>query len=111
VKVTIDRPSLNQVLSATAPIGGWALDSDGQVMTQLSILVDGVAVGTAGLGGDRPDVCAHYSTAGGCPNVGWDYQLDTTPFANGTHVLEARGVSADGHAFTASVTFKISNQP
>ncbi len=111
LRVSIDTPGGSQTLTGLAPIGGWAVDTSGPQIVSVTILVDGRVNGTAVYGGARGDVCAHYSTAGGCPDVGWNYQLDTAPYANGSHTLEARALSADGKLYTQSVTFFVANQP
>ncbi len=111
LRASIDVPSSTQTLTGTSAIGGWALDQSGAQIVSVEILVDGVLNGTALYGGDRSDVCAHYSTAGGCPNVGWNYELNTMPFANGTHTLGARATSTNGNQYTVSGTFSVANQP
>ncbi len=110
LRIGIDTPSTGQFLTGVSPIGGWALVRRGPTVVSVEILVDGVLNGAATYGGQRPDVCGRIS-ATGCPNVGWDYELDTTPLANGTHTLEARAISSDGKKYTSSTTFTIANQP
>jgi N-acetylmuramoyl-L-alanine amidase len=110
LRVSIDTPSAGQLLAAVSPLGGWALVSGGPTVVSVEILVDGVLNGTATYGGERADVCARIS-ATGCPNVGWNYELDTMPFANGMHTLEARAQSSDGKKYTTSTTFTVANQP
>ncbi len=111
VKVSVDVPSATQTLTQVAAIGGWALDTNGPKIVSVIALVDGVVNGITDYGGVRGDVCARYSTAGGCPDVGWNYELDTTPFANGSHTLQIRALAADGSLYTSSRTFMIANQP
>jgi hypothetical protein len=88
---------------------GWALDG-GIGIASVQILVDGVAFGTAAYGDSRGDVCAAYSGAG-CPNVGWDFSLDTTGLANGAHTFAVRAVGADGVKRTVSNSFQVLNGP
>ena len=111
VKVSVDVPSANQTLTGIAAIGGWALDINGPKVVSVVALIDGIVNGVANYGGVRADVCARYSSAGGCPDVGWNYELDTTPFANGSHTLEIRALAADGSLYTSSRTFMVANQP
>jgi hypothetical protein len=111
LRVSIDVPGTSQTLTGIAPIGGWAVDTTGAQIVSVEILVDGLVNGSAIYGGVRGDVCAHYSGAGGCPDVGWNYQLNTAPFPNGSHTLEARALSADGKLYTQSTTFFVANQP
>lgn len=81
LRVSIDVPGTYQTLAGvSAPIGGWAVDTSGAQILSVEILVDGLVNGTAIYGSSRGDVCAHYSSGGGRPNVGWDYQLTTAPF-------------------------------
>ena len=111
IKVSIDTPSVSETLSQLAAIGGWALDTNGQAIQSVEILVDGISVGNANYDGNRPDVCAIFPSGGGCPNVGWNYVLDTTGFANGTHTLEARATAADSQVYTARQSFNVVNEP
>ncbi len=109
--VNIDTPSPGETMSGVSATGGWALDTGGAQIISVVLLVDGQVNGTAIYGGTRSDVCARIPTGGGCPNVGWNYLLDTTVFANGIHRLAARGLAADGSLFTTSTTFTVANQP
>jgi hypothetical protein len=109
VKVDIDSPSAGQSLTGTTTLYGWALDSSGVPVQSVVVLVDGVQSGTASYGTNRPDACAQFPTAGGCPNVGWGYSLNTTAFANGLHTLEVRATASDGTVSTASQTFSVNN--
>jgi hypothetical protein len=111
LRVSIDAPGASQTLTGIAPVGGWAVDTAGPAIVSVVILVDGIVNGTAVYGAPRADVCAHYASAGGCPDVGWNYQLDTAPYANGSHTLQARALSADGKLYTQSTTFFVANQP
>ena len=73
--------------------------------------MDGILNGVAVYGGTRTDVCAHFPSGGGCPNVGWNYGLDTAPFGNGSHALGIRVLAADGSVYTMSQMFAVANQP
>lgn len=110
LKVDIDSPnSKSPALSGTAPIGGWALSATATI-TSVQILVDGTPVpnGVTSLGGMRPDVCAVFSSPN-CPDVGWNFALDTTLLSNGVHTLEATGTSGSGQRGTASASFTVAN--
>ena len=111
VQLSIDTPSPNQTLPGTAHVGGWAVDPSGAQIVSVGVLIDGLLNGFANYGGTRTDVCAILPSGGGCPNVGWDYQLDTSPFANGSHTIEVRALSANGKKYTTSQSFVIANQP
>jgi hypothetical protein len=73
--------------------------------------VDGVFYANAVYGGQRPDVCAvpAYAQASGCPDVGWNYSLDTTLLAEGSHTLAVRATSTAGQQATASSVFDVNN--
>ncbi len=102
IHINIDTPNSSQILAGISPIGGWALDTNGAAITSVDILVDGETLGSGIYGGARADVCAHFTTAGGCPNVGWNYELNTTGFANGGHTLQVRATASDGQQYTVS---------
>ncbi len=109
-RVNIDRPSNSDyVFSGVTAVGGWALNGSDPIAT-IQLFVDGIAKGNALYGGARPDVCAKYSGPG-CPNVGWNAFLDTTPLANGTHTLEVTATSTSGQRATASGAFSVANGP
>jgi Bacterial Ig domain len=109
IQISIDRPNAQTgPLSGVVAIGGWAIDDNGAAISSVTVLVDGVLVGTAA-GGSRPDVCAVYPSAGGCPNVGWNFLLDTTLLGNGGHTLEVRAYAAGGPHGTQKASFTVSN--
>jgi hypothetical protein len=109
IRIGIDRPSAaNGPITGTAALGGWAISDNGTI-SQVSIAVDGVTVTNAVYGGSRMDVCNAFPNRQGCPGVGWNALLDTTLYANGTHVLDVTAKDATGKTATASTTFTISN--
>lgn len=109
LKVDIDSPSPGQSLSGTASLYGWALDTSGVAVQSVVVLVDGVQNGTATYGTSRADACVQFPAAGGCPDVGWGYSLNTSAFANGLHTLDVRATAADGTVSTGSQTFTVNN--
>jgi hypothetical protein len=111
IVITVDSPALNGTASGLVHAYGWALDTaSGVGIASTQILLDGVSYGPATYGASRPDVCAVYSGTG-CPNVGWDFSLDTTALANGTHAFEVRAVSTTGQQRTVSNSFQVLNGP
>ncbi|MBV9155840.1 MAG: hypothetical protein JO097_06240, partial [Acidobacteriaceae bacterium] len=114
ILISIDKPNAQSgPLSEMAPIGGWAIDTNA-LITNVNVLVDGVVVGPAAYGGYRPDVCSAFSSAPGCPSpalVGWNYLLDTSRIANGSHTLEITAYGADGLHFTKAASFTVANPP
>jgi phospholipase C len=109
MRISIDRPnSQTGALSGIAAVGGWAIDMSAAIST-ISVEVDRVQVGTAKYGGDRPDVCALYAGAIGCPNVGWNFLLNTSSLSNGMHTLDVKVSAADGQQGSESSTFTVAN--
>lgn len=107
--MAIDIPGKNSgPFSGTTWFGGWAVAKNASI-TSVQMFVDGVSYGFAQYGVNRPDVCAVYPQSGGCPNVGWNFNFDTTRVANGSHILEARATSSAGEHATISAAFTVSN--
>ena len=86
--IWIDAPLGSAVVSGQIAVSGWAVNRVDTV-TGVSIAVDGVVMGSAQYGGSRPDVCTFFQSAYNCPNVGWNYTLDTGLLSNGPHVVQA----------------------
>jgi sugar lactone lactonase YvrE len=109
MRLMIDSPSPNSgALAGIAHLGGWALD-DNAPITSVQVAVDNVAYGSAMYGSVRADVCSAYPNRPGCPDVGWDFFLDTTLLADGTHTLAITGVSAGGQSSTITASFTVGN--
>ena len=96
----IDLPSNGSTYSGTINPSGWAIDANYPI-TQVTLAVDGTQIGSATLGGYRPDVCAVYVGYAGCPNVGWTLALDTTTLSPGTHQMIATATTSDGRTTTS----------
>ncbi len=109
IRISIDTPDASSVLTGDEAIGGWAIDLNGADIVSVEVLVDSVLNGVATYGGQRTDVCARMPVAGGCPNVGWNYLLETLLFGNGTHSLAIRAFAADGRQYTAEKSFSVAN--
>jgi hypothetical protein len=71
--------------SGVVALAGWALDDDG--VESVDILVDGVVVGRATYGTARPDVPLVHPGFPDGANAGFVFELDTTRFVNGLHVV------------------------
>ena len=109
MRVDIDTPnSQSGAFSGLATFGGWVIDDDAAIGS-VSISVDGVPYGSAGYGGSRPDVCTIFPGRAGCPNVGWNFALDTTQFADGIHTLAVTGTSVANQSSTVTASFTVSN--
>src|SRR5207244_3845611 len=105
--VTIDAPTLNSSVSGIVLVGGWAIDNKFAVGTaingsSLQVMVDGNVVGNAIYGVSRPDVCNAFPVRPGCPNVGFNYWLNTTSLANGPHSITVSATDSDGSPDTGS---------
>ncbi|HXP08873.1 MAG TPA: choice-of-anchor D domain-containing protein, partial [Acidobacteriaceae bacterium] len=111
MRLDVDTPSPQSgALSGIAHLGGWAID-DNAPITSVQVAVDDVAYGTATYGMVRTDVCNAYPNRAGCPNVGWDFFLDTTLLTDGTHTLAITGVSSGGQSSTITASFTVGNLP
>lgn len=109
IHLSIGQPNATaNALSGQAALGGWAVD-DGAAIDRVTVSVDGVLWGSASYGGNRPDVCAVYSGRTGCPNVGWNFVLDTTRLADGAHTLAVTAYGAEGQRLTAESKFRSAN--
>ncbi len=109
VRMDIDAPGAQSgALSGTAHLGGWAIDDNTSIVS-VQVTIDNVPYGAAIYGGSRPDVCQAYPSRPGCPNVGWDFFLDTTLLAEGSHTLSVTGVSFSGQSTTITAKFSIDN--
>ncbi len=111
VTIFVDQPIANQQVTGELQLAGWAVDLSGAQIVSVGVLVDGTLSGLANYGVVRTDVCAAYPNAGGCPNVGWTYQLDTGALANGQHTIQLRALAADGRRYTLNRTVNVTNVP
>jgi hypothetical protein len=69
-------------------VAGWAADAhDGAPVSQVSILIDGTAVGNAMLGIARPDVAKNRGSR--YANSGWRFTMAASSLSAGTHTVTA----------------------
>jgi uncharacterized protein (TIGR03437 family) len=101
--MSIDAPQSGSTISGVFHVGGWALDTSEPVST-VSIAVDGIPYANAGYGGPRPDACAGHPTGVNCPNVSFDYLLDTSLVGNGVHTFQVTVTDTAGNHFTSAAT-------
>lgn len=80
--------------SGVVGVHGWCLDDDG--VAYVDIYVDGVIVGRADYGRNRPGVAQMYPGYPDSDAAGFGFLLDTTRFPNGTHTISAKCVSLSG---------------
>jgi len=107
---TIDAPGSGTTVSDVLPVNGWAVDDHG--VTKIEVLLDGEAIGPAQYGSSRNDVDADYPGLPNAPNFGFRFDMDTTLFPNGLHVLEALATDASGNVSQlrpGPITFQIEN--
>jgi hypothetical protein len=107
--VLIDSLTSGAVVSGNITVGGWAIDNtpaNGPI-GGVNVLVDGNLVGAATYGISRPDVCAVYPSAAGCPNVGFSFMLNTKTLAPGSHTLTAVATNSNLPAGAGSWTINI----
>ena len=107
---TIDAPGSGATVSGVLSVDGWAVDDRG--VARIEILLDGEAIGLAQYGGSRQDVDMDYPGLPNAPHFGFRFDMDTTLFTNGLHVLEV--VAADTSGATSqlrpgSITIDIRN--
>jgi hypothetical protein len=108
-QVSIDRPRPDLLaFSGMATFGGWALN-DNQAVLSVTASIDNDAPVPVPYGGTRGDVCAVYPGRPDCPNVGWNYALDTTQLTNGSHMLTVTASTASGASATQSSQFIVVN--
>jgi hypothetical protein len=108
--VHIDAPAIGSTISGTVTVAGWAIDNVSTVGTAIGavqVKADGVVVGTASYGANRPDVCAVYSGRPGCPNVGYSYALNTGSLTPGTHTITVAATDTDGIPDVGSTTITV----
>ncbi len=90
--IYVEAPAAGAMLSGTTAIGGWAIEDTSVVGTaavgSVTVFVDGTQVGTASYGVLRPDVCGVFPGRLGCPNVGWNYNLNVNTLTSGSHTLK-----------------------
>ncbi|KNZ70036.1 peptidase S8 and S53 subtilisin kexin sedolisin [Thermincola ferriacetica] len=89
----LDSPKEGQTLSGTVNVIGWFLDGDG--VSKIEVIVDGIIQGQAYYGVNREDVY-NVLPAYDNHNSGYSYSLDTTQLTNGSHQITIRETSLLG---------------
>ena len=80
--------------SGVIALAGWALDDEG--VESVDVLVDGVVVGRALYGAASPNVATVHPGFPSSGNAGFVFELDTTRFLNGLHVVGGLVQTASG---------------
>jgi hypothetical protein len=92
---TLLAPANGQRLSGTVKITGHAYDSDGRIETVL-LLINGEAREVVPYGRPQPEICSQLQNVAACPNIGFEYDLDTTRYANGLYSLAILAIDDKG---------------
>jgi len=92
---SIDIPVLDETISGTIEIAGWALDEI--KIDRVEIYLDGQLIGNAAYGYPRPDVEHDYPGRPGTPNFGFIFHLNTTSYSNGSHTIEVFAINSSGN--------------
>ena len=106
--LTIDYPVTGYTYEGTPTFAGWAVSPYGS-LAQVYVEIDNGPSFFANVGVYRPDVCQALGNYPGCPNVGYNYQLNTTLLANGAHTLRILAELGQGGAIQTTRTFFVSN--
>lgn len=102
------HPAGNTAASGELKLVGWALDNDG--VERVVILVDGVEVGRARYGTNRPGVEVLFPGFPDSQAAGFSFRLDTTRYLNESHTITAKVMSNRGEqAFLNSHVFQFNN--
>ncbi len=101
-------------ISGVFPVVGWVLDANGirqrvspagctgapsptcQVLADIEVMVDGMVVGQAIYPLPRPDVANAHPDVAGAFQSGFQMNLDTSKFTNGTHTISVRAWDTQG---------------
>jgi hypothetical protein len=92
----LELPGPSQPMNGVFPVTGWVLDDDSIDNVMVEILVDGLVVGNANTGIDRPDIKHRFPSHPDAAYAGFVRMLNTTDFANGVHSVSVRVSDADG---------------
>lgn len=85
----IDTPERGDELSGTVAVNGWAFNEDIGI-DSITLLIDSEAFGQVDYGGSRTDVVEvmQVQSDPNRPNIGYNYNFDTTQVDNGSHRLD-----------------------
>ena len=95
--VVLTEPLNNAKLSGKVPLTGYAYGPGGATVRSATILVDRLSYAATPVNKPRPEACAGLATTpAACPNIGFEFVLDTTKFLNGPHALAIRAQDSNG---------------
>jgi RHS repeat-associated protein len=121
ITVTADSPPFGYADSfagvatgtSTVPSGGlitghgWAADvQDGSPVATVRVLLDGVAIGNAVLGGSRPDVAAQYNQPA-YTNCGWTFTGSIRSASPGAHTITVAAYDSSGNGTILTNSYPI----
>ena len=86
IVAVLTSPKNNDKLSGTVTVSGYTY-SPGHKILEADVYIDQAFYATAKINQPAPDVCAGLTGVPQCPNIGFTFQLDTTHFPNGPHIL------------------------
>jgi uncharacterized protein (TIGR03437 family) len=113
--VQIDAPISGSTTVGSVTVSGSAINVNSVTgidpVTSVQILVDGSSKGSATYGISRPDVCTPYPGRPNCPNVGFQYQLDTTFLSQGTHTIQVVANDSSWPLLTGSAATTVNVVP
>ena len=82
----LTSPRVNERLTGTVRISGYAYDPDGAIRG-VSLIVDGSTYGPIRYGFPREQECTELTGVSACPGIGFEMDLNTTSLANGLHSI------------------------
>ena len=85
--VVLNTPRANEKLRDIVKVSGSAYDPDGRVVS-VQIVIDNAKAFTAIYGTASPEACEMLKDVAACPNIGFEYNLDTRLLSNGVHSLQ-----------------------
>ena len=119
IRIVVDSPSSDEIISGKVKISGWALDKSsikGTGIKSIKVYVDGLEgkgklLGKAKYGTPRPDV-AEYFEKDSFINSGYKLDLDTESLLKGTHTLYIYAYSSnDAYSYvTHKLNVSIANE-
>jgi hypothetical protein len=108
--VTIESPATGATVAGTITVSGWALDPTAATATAINsvqVSVDGGVPFAAFYGLSRPDICNNFPGRPGCPNVGFNYTLDTSLLGAGSHTITVSATDLSTPPLTSSTSVTV----
>lgn len=111
IRIFIEEPSVNQTVSHSFKVGGWAVTSAAAPVFNIMASIDGSQPQTGSIfyGVSRSDVCTAYPGSLSCPNVGWGGIVYLNQVSNGPHTLTITASATDGSFSTITRQITVAN--